>query len=169
MTNEALNDAVVRLLADRSFLRRFRRDPEAALRRYGLDAGLVEAIKRGDELELLELGLSPELVWPELAPRNDAVRHSLVRKTLALAPAAFVAALLAAFPATGGAALVRDARVLKAAGRYRRSARAAGRYARIARPAFRAQKRAAKALYPHKRAAKARARARAMKRASRNY
>lgn len=152
MTNEALNDAVVRLLADRDFLRRFRRDPEAALRRYDLDAEVVEAIKRGDELELLELGLSPELVWPELAPRNDAVRHSLVRKTVALAPAVFVAALLAAFPATGGAALVRDARIARPAGRARQVARAAKRYARAARPSLRIQKRAAKALYPHKRA-----------------
>jgi hypothetical protein len=50
---------VERLLVDKRFLRRFRRDPEAALAPLGLTAAEVEAVKSGDSGRLLELGLAP--------------------------------------------------------------------------------------------------------------
>lgn len=133
MENQALNEVVGRLLADRRFQRRFRVDPEGTLRRYGLSPQAVEAVKRGDADELLALGLSPELVWPELRPESGALRRWLLRSGQTLAPAAFVAALLVALPAPAAARATPVARILKA--------RAARRIAASARHA----------LYPHAR------------------
>jgi hypothetical protein len=104
MYNEALNEVVVRLFDDRRFLRRFRRNPERALRGYRLDAREVEALKRGDTRELLELGLRPTLVWPELRPAVSPVSTWLLQSRRRLAPAALLLALFAAAPATASAA-----------------------------------------------------------------
>jgi hypothetical protein len=154
MKNEGLNEVVERLLADRRFQRRFRKDPERAVRGYGLTSVELDAVKRGDERTLIGLGVSPDLVWPELAARNGVVWGWLLHPGRKLAPAAFVAALLVAFPAQ--AATGRRA----SGGRYvrRRAARrAAGRHLRRAS--------ARRAAYPDSRRRLARARARALKRA----
>lgn len=144
MENQALNEAVGRLLADRRFQRRFRIDPEGTLQRYGFSPQAVEAVKRGDADELLALGLSPELVWPELRPESGALRRWLLRSGQTLAPAAFVAALLVALPAPAAARATPGVRMSKA--RAARRIAASGRYA----------------LYPHARYAHARAGARAL-------
>lgn len=146
MENQALNEVVGRLLADRRFQRRFRVDPEGTLQRYGLSPQAVEAVKRGDADELLALGLSPELVWPELSPPPGALRRWLLRSGHTLAPAAFVAALLVALPAPAAAARATPAaRILKV-----RAARATPA-ARImkARAARRMAASGRLALYPH--------------------
>ena len=57
--NDRLNRAVERLLLDKRFLRRFRRDPEGALRSFELTAEEVEAVKEGDAARLVALGLDP--------------------------------------------------------------------------------------------------------------
>lgn len=48
MTQRTMQQAVERLADDHRFARRFRQDPELALRRYRLDAAQVQAIKSGD-------------------------------------------------------------------------------------------------------------------------
>jgi hypothetical protein len=93
MARESLNDAVERLLGDGDFLRRFRRNPERALRRYELTETEIEAVKRGDAHELLALGLDPAYVWPK-APAS-VLAPWLCLNAKRLAPAAFLAAALA--------------------------------------------------------------------------
>jgi hypothetical protein len=93
MARESMNDAVGRLLTDGAFLRRFRRNPERALRRYDLTETEIEAIKRGDARELLALGLDPAYVWPKA--QAAALEPWLYLNARRLAPAAFLAAALA--------------------------------------------------------------------------
>lgn len=106
MTNEKLTDVVRRLLADRRFLARFRRDPAAATARYGLTAPELDALKSGDQARLIALGLDPGVVdgrptaqvsWTQLLP--------VVRRLTA--PAA-LAALLAAAMLPGATASAAD-------------------------------------------------------------
>jgi hypothetical protein len=101
--NESLNKAVGALLSDRRLVRRFRRNPERALRRFGLAPAQVDALKRGDAAELLALGVDPAYVWPKT--EADAVfRRWLLLNPRRLAPVAFAVAAIAAFPAAATAA-----------------------------------------------------------------
>ena len=106
MAQRDLNRAVESLLGDPRFLRRFRRDPERAVRGLDLTGDELGALTRGDARELLALGVDPAYVWPS-APRETAVRAWLARSGTKLAPAAFLAALLAAFATAGTASAAR--------------------------------------------------------------
>jgi hypothetical protein len=143
MENQALNEVVERLLADRRFLRRFRIDPEGTLRRYGLSPQAVEAVKRGDAAGLLALGLSPELVSPAPRPESGTLRGWLLRRGHGLAPAVFAAALLCALPAQAAAARTPGARVQRRRVAARRALNPHALYPH--------------ALYPHQRVLRARA------------
>jgi hypothetical protein len=120
MARETLNHAVERLLTDGAFMRRFRRNPERALRRYELTETEIEAIKCGDARELLALGLDPAYVWPKA--QTATLEPWLFQNARRLAPAAFLAAALALL----GAPLARGAQ--NPPGR----ARATRRLARVA-------------------------------------
>jgi hypothetical protein len=106
--NERLTAAVDALLRDRRLTSRFRRDPDRALRRFGLGPTELEAVKRGDAAELVQLGLDPRAVWPE----NDGqwVRRWILRNAGRVSPAVFAAALLAAPAAVGARATPTRAR-----------------------------------------------------------
>jgi hypothetical protein len=91
MTNEPLNEAVERLLVDRRFLRRFRRNPGRALRPYALSEREVEAVKDGRPKELLRLGLDPGLISPTPAANPAVVQRWLLDNARRLVPAAFLA------------------------------------------------------------------------------
>jgi len=123
MGNDRLNAAVDRLLSDRRFLARFRRDPSKAAGALGLSMRETEALKRGDAGELLELGLDPSYVWPNV-PTTRAGRFWLARNARRLAPLVFAAGFAAFGPGAGGASA---ARIGPAPGRIR----AARRLARI--------------------------------------
>jgi Aromatic-ring-opening dioxygenase LigAB, LigA subunit len=94
--NDRLNRTVERLLLDRRFLRRFRRDPEAALRPYALTHEEIEAVKAGDAAVLIDLGLDPSYVRPKVS--SPGLRTWVLRHAKKLAPAVVLAAL--ALPAT---------------------------------------------------------------------
>lgn len=66
--SRAMTLAAERIADDRRFAERFRADPERALRRYGLDAHQVEAIKRGDPVSLTTHGI-------DVMAFNDGRRH----------------------------------------------------------------------------------------------
>jgi hypothetical protein len=89
--NDHLNRAVERLLLDKRLLRRFRKDPEAALRPFGLSGEEIEAVKDGDAGRLIRLGLDPSYVWPKARPAFPL--WTLVRAKK-LTPAFVLAALL---------------------------------------------------------------------------
>jgi hypothetical protein len=155
MENQALNEVVERLLADRRFLQRFRLDPEGTLRRYGLSPQAVEAVKRGDADELLALGLSPELVSPAPRPESGSLRSWLLRRGHRLAPAVFAAALLCALPAQAAAARTPGMRIAKwrVAASSRRALYPHALYPHALYP----HALYPHALYPHKRVLRARA------------
>ncbi len=94
MRNERLTEAVNALLQDRKLVSRFRRNPERALRRFGLDAAELEAVKRGDATELVELGLDQRSVWPE--PGGRSIRTWILKNPGRVSPAVFAAALVGA-------------------------------------------------------------------------
>jgi hypothetical protein len=95
--NDHLNRAVERLLLDKRLLRRFRKDPEAALRRFGLSGEEIEAVKDGDARRLVGLGLDPSYVWPKARP---AVPLWTLARAKKLSPAfVFAALVLPASPA----------------------------------------------------------------------
>lgn len=102
MENSKLNAAVERLLRDPDFLRGFRRNPARALRRFELTGDEVEAIKRGRTEELLALGVDPAYVDPEIKELTSPDSW-LIRNARLLAPAAFIAAVLAFWPTTANA------------------------------------------------------------------
>jgi hypothetical protein len=96
--NDRLNSAVERLLLDKRFLRRFRRDPEAALRRFDLTAEEVEAVKEGDAARLVGLGLDPSYAWPKV--RSPFLPLWILARAKKLTPAlVFAALVLPASPA----------------------------------------------------------------------
>lgn len=121
--NASLDRAVERLLDDARFLRRFRKDPDAALRPFQLSEREVEAVKRGDAEELVALGLDPRFVWPSLKATSGG-RRWLARSGRKLAPLAFAVAAAALWP--GSAQAVRTAPGQRRAAR--RIARAASRH-----------------------------------------
>jgi hypothetical protein len=102
--NDRLNRAVERLLLDRRFLRRFRRNPEAALEPFELTSEEIEAIKDGDARRLVGLGLDPSYVWPK---RPRPVPFWILARAKKLTPAFVLAALV--LPATPALAARRDA------------------------------------------------------------
>lgn len=116
MARESLNAAVERLLVDRGFARRFRRNPERALRRYGLGADEVEALKRGRADELLALGVDPEYVWPRAEAAG--LEPWLLRNARRLAPVTLLAALTLVGAPTALAARQGRARALRRLGRH---------------------------------------------------
>ena len=69
MSREGLNKVVERLLADRRFTSGFRRDPDGALAGYDVTAEEAQALKRGDQHELLSLGLDRRIVEPPQSGR----------------------------------------------------------------------------------------------------
>lgn len=102
MRNASLTAAVERLLCDHRFRSRFQRDPEGVLARFGLSPTEVAALREGDSETLLQLGLDPSIIWPEPG-RSTPLEPWLLRNAKRLAPAVFLAALLAAWPATAAA------------------------------------------------------------------
>lgn len=110
MARNDLNRAVELLLADPSFLRRFRRNPERALRGLDLAAEEIAALKAGDARELVRLGVDPAYVWPRAEDRAPQ-RAWFLRNGRRLAPATFVVALLAVAGGAGTAQAVRGRRV----------------------------------------------------------
>lgn len=70
MSATTLNEVVTRLLVERRFLARFRADPEGAVSGYNLSRQEVDAIKRGDQHELLALGLDRKILDPRPARRS---------------------------------------------------------------------------------------------------
>jgi hypothetical protein len=118
--NDRLNLAVERLLLDKRFLRRFRRDPEAALRPYAMTNEEIEAVKAGDARLLLGLGLDPNYVRPKI--HSPGLRAWILRHAKKLAPAVVLAALaLPASPAlaapAGNARRARVGRISRYFGR----------------------------------------------------
>jgi len=87
--NHRLNRAVERLLLDKRFLRRFRRNPEATLEPFGLTSPEVDAVKSGDPAELVELGLDPSYVWPKA--RRPLFPMWILKGAKKLSPAVVVA------------------------------------------------------------------------------
>lgn len=57
MPHRRMTRAIERIADDRRFAARFREDPQAALRRYRLDDGEIQAIKRGDAASLAAHGV----------------------------------------------------------------------------------------------------------------
>jgi hypothetical protein len=102
--NDRLNRAVEQLLLDKRLLRRFRRSPEAALRRFALSSEEIEAVKDGDARRLVGLGLDPSYVWPKARP---AVPLWALVRAKKLTPAFVLAALM--LPASPALASRRDA------------------------------------------------------------
>ena len=154
MTNVNLNGAVDRLIADRRFLARFRRNPGRALEGFDLSPGDVEALKRGDPDELVALGLDPRYVSPE-ASSFAPVQSWALRNARRLPAAALLAAALLGVGGFAG----RDAPTERARRAQRRS---------LARErAARATPRhlAARATLRHQRVALARQGSRALRRA----
>ena len=60
--NERVNNAVRALIADKSLLATFKKDPAAALKRFSLLECELDAIKQGDDDALLSHGLDPMLI-----------------------------------------------------------------------------------------------------------
>jgi hypothetical protein len=87
--NDRLNRAVERLLLDKRFLRRFRRDPEAALRSFALTDQEIDAVKLGDASRLVRLGLDPNYVWPKV--RSPFFPAWILTRAKKLTPAVVVA------------------------------------------------------------------------------
>jgi hypothetical protein len=117
MSNKALDDTAERLFGDRRLMRRFRRNPHRALRGSGLSTREVDALKRGDGKELLELGLDRRFL-AKPAPANAGVLHDwMLRNARRLVPASLLGALAltlgaATAPAGGGRVSKRRAQIL---------------------------------------------------------
>ena len=151
MARNDLNRAVELLLEDPGFLRRFRRNPERALRGLDLTAEEIAALKTGDARELVRLGVDPAHVWPRAEDRVQ-LRAWFLRYGRRLAPASFVVALLAVAGGAGTAQAVRGRRIslrrltrhagLRRTGLRRAVARVARRDEKLPRGLFRALRRA---------------------------
>lgn len=106
MSNDRLNHAVEALMLDGRLLRRFRRNPERALKRFDLSSEEIDAVKDGGIQRLVPLGLRADLVWPH--PGNALlVPNWALRNAKRLAPAALIAAAAFAWPAGSEAATSR--------------------------------------------------------------
>jgi Aromatic-ring-opening dioxygenase LigAB, LigA subunit len=131
--NDRLNRAVERLLLDKRFLRRFRRDPEAALTPFALTAEEIEAVKEGDASRLIGLGLDPRYVWPKV--RSPLLPMWVLARAKKLTPALVLAAL--ALPASPALARRRRSERASPVGRvsryFARQGIAGAFYARLAR------------------------------------
>jgi hypothetical protein len=114
--NDRLNDAVERLLLDKRFLRRFRRNPEAALEPFALTTEEIEAVKNGDARWLVGLGLDPSYVWPKA--RSPLVPLWILARAKKLTPALVLAALV--LPASPALAARRGAEPRSRVGRVSR-------------------------------------------------
>src|SRR5436190_20476590 len=126
MHNERLNEAVAQLLSDSRLLRRFRRDPARAMSRFGLSDVELAAVKRGDAEELVELGLSPALVWPQ-RPNTSALQLWVLRNAKRLAPATVMAATALAWAGASPAAARGRPRTVPGLNRARRALAGNGR------------------------------------------
>jgi len=60
--NERVNNAVQALIADKSLLTAFKKQPAVALKRFNLLECELDAVKRGDDEALLNHGLDPMLI-----------------------------------------------------------------------------------------------------------
>jgi hypothetical protein len=94
-------------MIDRRLLRRFRRNPDRALKRFDLSREEVDAVKDGRIQRLVPLGLRTDLVWPH-AGNSLFVPNWALRNAKRLAPAALIAAAAFAWPAAGHAATPRS-------------------------------------------------------------
>jgi len=110
MTNERLTAAVTELQYSRRLVRRFRRDPARAMRRFALSSEELGAVKDGDAEGLLDLGLDPECVWPR-EPVGSSWRRRLVKGGARFSPFAF-AALVAGLLPTAALARRREAMMI---------------------------------------------------------
>ncbi len=115
-TNRRLTDVVRRLWTDERFLASFRRDPEAALGRYGLTRDEVAAVKSGDEVRLAALGVDVRSL--HTSPVSTATLTTLFRVAPRLAALLLAVQLtLAATTSTAargrGRGRARAARVLR--------------------------------------------------------
>ena len=115
--NRALDETVERLFGDRRLMRRFRRNPHRALRGSGLSTQEIDALKRGDGKELLELGLDRRFLAKE-APANEGVLHDwMLRNARRMVPASLLGALAFALgpaataPAVGRRVAKRQVRI----------------------------------------------------------
>ncbi len=97
---ERLNSAITALMTDDSLLSRFQRSPEAAMRRFGLSECELDAVKSGDEQQLLAHGLKPELInrRPEAPHWFGGLLGTVARRVAA----PVVIAVLVAFAVQGG-------------------------------------------------------------------
>ena len=131
--NDRLNRAVERLLLDKRFLRRFRRNPEAALRPFELTAEEIEAVKEGDAGRLVGLGLDPSYAWPKVS--SSFVPLWLLARAKKLTPALVFAALaLPASPALAARNRSAHPSAVGRVSRYLARNRVAGPfYSRVAR------------------------------------
>jgi hypothetical protein len=115
---QGLNAAVEQLFSSPRMLRRFRRNPDRALSRFDVTPAEVAALKSGDAGKLLVMGMNPAWVWPQ--PPGHAVQNWLQRNARRLAPAAFLAAVMVAWPAAGHAATPSRRTLLRRATMYLR-------------------------------------------------
>jgi hypothetical protein len=127
MTNVNLDAAVRRLIADKRFLTRFRRDPESAVESFDLSAQEVEALKRGEADELIAFGLDPRYVYPEAADAAPAQSWALRNAQRLSLPALVAAALLGFTVTAGGGPRVVDRAAQRKAPTRARAARVAKR------------------------------------------
>jgi hypothetical protein len=113
---QGLNEAVEQLFSSPRMLRRFRRNPDRALSRFDVTPAEAVALRSGDAEELLVMGIDPAWIWPQ--PPGHAAQNWLQRNARRLAPAAFLAAVMVAWPAAGHAATPTRRTFLRRAARY---------------------------------------------------
>ena len=109
MINQRVSRAVDRLLTDDRLLRRFRKNPEQAMKQFRLKGGELEQVKSGDLLGLLRVGLDPKLAFPRPLSR-PLLASMLTRFGAKMAPGLFAAVLLTFAAGTGAFAAGPDAR-----------------------------------------------------------
>ncbi len=69
MKDARITQIISRLLSEPKFMERFRKEADLALSEYDLSRDEIEAIKRGDQRELLHLGLDEAIVEPKAPSR----------------------------------------------------------------------------------------------------
>lgn len=90
--NERLTEATTALLLSKEVREEFRSSPTSVGDRFDLSADEVEALKSGDERLLLDLGLNPTVVFPEVG--HSGGWASTIMKAAAKAATPIVAALM---------------------------------------------------------------------------
>ena len=137
---KGLDSFVSRLLSDRRFLERVRRDPQREAARYGLGQGQLDAALDGDAMRLLALGVSPAVLEPP-KPTRFWLGPALMRMGAVGATALLALSFLGAAPNTTDGPRARV--VLKRAGnsgrRIAHPIRARAARARAARAGIRAR------------------------------